>query len=175
MSVTGGMLGAYGLGGASTEQDKQVKQSTRNLQGMNSALMSGTFALTSLSAMGSMTGGKIGDLSQQVMKFSGVLFALMSVTQLLTQAKILELAATRMSVASNAVKAARGGMGIAGNGLFAKTGLFGQLARGALFVKNFLGPIGLAIGVTTLLVGGFMKLKRHKKRRRERFWHLEMH
>lgn len=160
MSVTGGMLGAYGLGGASTEQDKQVKQSTRNLQGMNSALMSGTFALTSLSAMGSMTGGKIGDLSQQVMKFSGVLFALMSVTQLLTQAKILELAATRMSVASNAVKAARGGMGIAGNGLFAKTGLFGQLARGALFVKNFLGPIGLAIGVTTLLVGGFMKLKK---------------
>jgi TP901 family phage tail tape measure protein len=160
MSVTGGMLGAYGLGGASTEQDKQVKQSTRNLQGMNSALMSGTFALTSLSAMGSMTGGKIGDLSQQIMKYSGLLFALMSVTQLLTQAKITELAATRMSVASNAVKAARGGMGIAGNGVFAKTGLFGQLARGALFVKNFLGPIGLAIGVTTLLVGGFMKLKK---------------
>jgi TP901 family phage tail tape measure protein len=160
MSVTGGMLGAYGLGGASGEQDKQVKQSTRNLQSMNSALMSGTFALTSMAAMGSMAGGKIGNLSQQVMKFSGVLFALMSVTQLLTQAKILELAATRVSVASNAVKAARGGMGIAGNGLFAKTGLFGQLARGALFVKNFLGPIGLAIGVTTLLVGGFMKLKK---------------
>ena len=160
MSVTGGMLGAYGLGSASGEQDKQVKQSTRNLQGMNSALMSGTFALTSMAAMGSMAGGKIGNLSQQVMKFSGILFALMSVTQLLTQAKILELAATRVSVASNAVKAARGGMGIAGNGLFAKTGLFGQLARGALFVKNFLGPIGLAIGVTTLLVGGFMKLKK---------------
>jgi TP901 family phage tail tape measure protein len=160
MSVTGGMLGAYGLGGASTEQDKQVKQSTRNLQGMNSALMSGTFALTSMAAMGSMTGGKIGDLSQQVMKYSGALFALMSVTQLLTQAKITELAATRMSVASNAVKAARGGMGIAGNGIFAKTGLFGQLARGALFVKNFLGPIGMAIGVTTLLVTGFRKLQK---------------
>jgi LysM repeat protein len=51
-------------------------------------------------------------------------------------------------------------MGIAGNGIFAKTGLFGQLARGALFVKNFLGPIGMAIGVTTLLVTGFRKLQK---------------
>jgi TP901 family phage tail tape measure protein len=163
MSVTGGMLGAYGLGGASTEQDKQVKQSTRNLQGMNSALMSGTFALTSMAAMGSMTGGKIGNLSQQVMKFSGVLFALMSVTQLLTQAKILELAATRLSIARSATANAMAAgpmFGGVSKSIFGKAGLFGQLARGALFVKNFLGPIGLAIGVTTLLVGGFMKLKK---------------
>ena len=160
MSVTGGMLGSYGLGSASAEQDKKIKQSTRNLGSMNNALMSGTFALMSLTSMGSMAGGAVGDLSMKMAKYSGILFALMAVTQLVTQAKIAELAATRISIASNAVKAAGGGFGIAGNGIFAKTGLFGQLARGALFVKNFLGPIGIAVGVTTLLVAGFKKLQK---------------
>ena len=157
MSVTGGMLGAYGLGGASTEQDKQVKQSTRNLQGMNSALMSGTFALTSLSAMGSMTGGKLGDLSQKIMKYSGSLFALMTVTQLLTQAKITELAATRMSIARSfqANAMAAGSMfGGASKSIFSKGGLLGSLARGGLMVAKFLGPIGIATTVVTGLVVG---------------------
>jgi TP901 family phage tail tape measure protein len=163
MSVTGGMLGAYGLGSAGAEQTKQVKRSTANLQNMNNALMSGTFALTSLSAMGSMAGGKIGDLSQQVMKYSGALFALMSVTQLLTQTKITELAATRLSIARSATANAMAAgpmFGGASKSIFGKAGLFGALARGGLMVSKFLGPIGMAVGVTALLVTGFRKLQK---------------
>jgi TP901 family phage tail tape measure protein len=163
MSVTGGMLGAYGLGSAGAEQTKQVKRSTANLQNMNNALMSGTFALTSLSAMGSMAGGKIGDLSQQVMKYSGTLFALMSVTQLLTQTKITELAATRLSIARSATANAMAAgpmFGGASKSIFGKAGLFGALARGGLMVSKFLGPIGMAVGVTALLVTGFRKLQK---------------
>jgi TP901 family phage tail tape measure protein len=69
------------------------------LDSMNKVLMTGTFALTSLAGAGSMAGGKLGELSQAVFKYSGLLFALMSITQLLTQAKITELAASRASAA----------------------------------------------------------------------------
>jgi archaellum component FlaC len=167
MSVTGGMLGAYGLGSAGNEQQKEVKQSTRNLQGMNSALMSGTFALTSLSAMGSMTGGKLGDLSQKIMKYSGSLFALMTVTQLLTQAKITELAATRMSIARSfqANAMAAGSMfGGASKSIFSKGGLLGSLARGGLMVAKFLGPIGIA---TTVVTGFVIGLRLYNKGQEE--------
>jgi TP901 family phage tail tape measure protein len=75
------------------------KTSVQRLDSMNKALMGGTFALTSLAGAGSMAGGTIGKLSNQVMKYSGLLFALMSVTQLLTQAQFARLIAERAATA----------------------------------------------------------------------------
>jgi hypothetical protein len=75
------------------------KTSAQRLDSMNKGLMAGTFALTSLAGAGSMASGPIGNLSQQVMKYSGLLFGLMSVTQLLTQAKFAELIANRAATA----------------------------------------------------------------------------
>jgi TP901 family phage tail tape measure protein len=75
------------------------KTMQQKLSSMNAALMTGTFALTSLAGAGSFAGGKLGELSQAIFKYSGLLFGLMSVTQLLTQQKILELAASRASTA----------------------------------------------------------------------------
>ena len=141
MSVSSGILGGYGLGGngAGQQQQAAVKQSTKNLNTMNNALMSGTFALTSLAGMGSMAGGKLGDVSQQIMKYSGSLFALMTVTQLLTQASTMELIAKRRTIASEAIASAVGAGGIA-----SRAGLLGSLARVGVGLVKFAGPVGLA-------------------------------
>jgi hypothetical protein len=84
---------------AGQQQLNNMKQSSERLSKMNNAIMGGTFALTSLAGAGTMAGGTIGSLSSKVMKYSGLLFGLMSVTQLLTQTKVLELATSRASTA----------------------------------------------------------------------------
>jgi len=166
MTVSAGALAAYGGFDSGKQQNDSIKQNTKNLQGMNNALMSGTFALTSLAAVGSMTGGKLGDLSQGVMKYSGILFALMTVTQLLTQAKITELAATRLSIARSAsanAMAAGPMFGGTSKSIFGKAGFLGTLARGGLMVAKFLGPIGIATTVVTGLVAGFNLYKKSQE------------
>ena len=124
------------------------KTSSQRLDAMNKGLMAGTFALTSLAGAGSMASGPLGNLSQQVMKYSGLLFALMSVTQLLTQAKVTELVATRASTVATAM----GGTGF--KSLFSKGGGIAGFGKNLLtagkFVLRFAGPIGL---VTTGLLG----------------------
>jgi TP901 family phage tail tape measure protein len=128
---------------------ENMKAFDAKLSKMNSAIMGGTFALTALASAGSMAGGTLGNISGQIGKYSGLLFGLMAITQLLTQAKIAELAATRLSIASNAIKAARGGMGIAGRGLAARSGILGIIGKLSVGLRAFLGPIGLAtIGLT---------------------------
>ena len=135
---------------------------------MNAAIMSGTFAMTSLAGVGSMFGGTIGNLSQQVFKFSGLLFGLMSITQLLTQAKIAALAAERLSIASGAMKMAKGGGGIAGMaGILGKSGPLGNLARVGFGITKFLGPIGLATTALTGLYLGFKLIKNQQERTRK--------
>jgi len=128
------------------------KTSAQRIDSMNKGLMAGTFALTSLAGAGSMAGGTIGNLSQQVMKFSGLLFALMSVTQLLTQTKIAELVANRAAVAGLLVQNVQTKAFSKTPGLFAGgiKKLLPNLLRFGGMVLRMLGPIGL---VTTGLVG----------------------
>jgi TP901 family phage tail tape measure protein len=140
------------------------KTSAQRIDSMNRALMGGTFALTSLASVGSMAGGTVGNLSQQVMKFSGLLFALMSVTQLLTQTKIMELATTRATTVASAMGAANlkslfgAGGGIAGFGK--------NLLTAGKFLLRFLGPIGLA---TTAMIATVSVIKMvNAARERER-------
>jgi len=140
--------------GAATKQalDNEIaarKTMQQRLSSMNNVLMSGTFALTSLAGAGSFASGTLGDLSQQIFKYSGLLFGLMSITQLLTQAKITELAATRMSAAKQAMAFATYGTGIK-----ASKGLFGSLARLGIGITRFLGPVGLVATGLTAMYGG---------------------
>jgi TP901 family phage tail tape measure protein len=142
------------------EQATKMQVMNQRMDQLNKGLMGGTFALTSLAGAGSMFGGTMGTVSQQVMKFSGLLFGLMSVTQLLTQTKMAELVATRLSIASSAMKMAKGGGGIAAMpGLVGKSGLMGNIARLGLGITKFLGPIGLATTAVVAAYGAFKFLK----------------
>jgi TP901 family phage tail tape measure protein len=165
-------LGAIGPGATispaglqSVVNETRARQTaTEKLGKLNGAIMGGTFALTSLASAGSMASGPLGDLSQQVMKYSGLLFGLMSITQLLTQAKVTELVATR----AGTVATAMGGTGF--KSLFSRGGGlvgFGKnLLTAGKFLLRFLGPIGL---VTTGLFAAYSVIKMaNAARERER-------
>ena len=135
------------------EEIKARKTNQQRLDSVNKALMSGSFALTSLAGAGSMAGGTIGELSQAVFKYSGLLFGLMSITQLLTQAKITELVATRASTAAKAM----GGTNVAS--LFTRGGGLAGFGKNILtagkFLVRFAGPVGLATSTVLASVAAF--------------------
>jgi len=146
---------------------QSAKSFQDRMTSLNRGLMSGTFALGSLSGIASMSGGKLGEFAGTISKLNLAMFALMSVTQMLTQTQFTKLVADRLSLASGAVKMAKGGGGIAAMpGLLGRSGFAGAIARATLFVTKFLGPIGL---VTTALTGTFAIIKMvNAARERER-------
>jgi hypothetical protein len=171
-----GAPGAIGLSGAANSAvspamknaiDTEVtarKTSAQRIDSMNKGLMAGTFALTSLAGAGSMASGPLGDISQHVMKFSGLLFALMSVTQLLTQAKFAELVATRAKTVADLMGSKTvGGLFSKGGGL---VGFGKNILTAGKFLLRFAGPIGLA---TTAMIGTISVIKMvNAARERER-------
>jgi hypothetical protein len=171
-----GAPGAIGLSGAANSAvspamknaiDTEVtarKTSAQRIDSMNKGLMAGTFALTSLAGAGSMASGPLGDISQHVMKFSGLLFALMSVTQLLTQAKFAELIATRAKTVADLMGSKTvGGLFSRGGGL---AGFGKNILTAGKFLLRFAGPIGLA---TTAMIGTISVIKMvNAARERER-------
>jgi TP901 family phage tail tape measure protein len=145
------------------------KTMQQRLDSMNKVLMTGTFALTSLAGAGSMAGGKLGELSQAVFKYSGLLFALMSVTQLLTQAKITELAASRASAAGLIVGNVATKKMMFNSTLFAGglKKLIPNLLRFGMVLLRMVGlanPIGALIGIVS--VAGFA-IKKYKENQEE--------
>jgi TP901 family phage tail tape measure protein len=133
---------------ANEDVAKKSQSASDRLDRMNSMLMQGTFALTSLAGVGVLAGGAIGDVSQKIFEMSGIFFALMQVTQLLTQAKILELAQSRIKIASDALETASKA------GAFAATNLLtGGMIRAGIAVNAFLGPVGWVILGLTALAG----------------------
>ena len=140
-----------------TKSVEKMKEFDQKLSKMNNAIMGGTFALTSLAAIGSTASGTLGDISGQISKYSGLLFALMTVTQLLTQAKVLELAATRAGTVAKAMGSAGGVKGLFTTG--AGIASFGKnIATAASFALRFAGPIGIA---TTVVGLSILAYKRH--------------
>jgi len=113
-----------------------------NLGKLNNVIMSSSFALTSLAGAGSMMGGAIGKVSEKIFQFSGILFALMTVTQLLTQAKIAELAITAKNNALGAIDKVRGAGGFMGG------------AKGFKGIGNIFKNLG---GIVTKVVGRFAR------------------
>jgi TP901 family phage tail tape measure protein len=130
-----------------------LNQSSPRLLKMNNALQGGSFALMSLSGMAQMFGGRLGEISSKVFALSGALFALQTVTQLLTQAKLLEITATR----ANTVAQTMGATSF--KGLFAGvSGFSKRITIATKFLSRFVGiagKFGVALGIT---VGVFQTL-----------------
>jgi TP901 family phage tail tape measure protein len=167
-SSPGGTVGPGGViitGNMAGETPAQGRKLSMSLEGLNRAVMGTTFGLSALGSLGSMVGGVLGTLSAQVAKYSGLLFALMTVTQLVTQTKMAELVAERVSVASNAMRAvniasfASKGTGVAGIGA--------RLAQVGFGISKFLGPIGWGITAMTALVGVIKLVNAAKERERQ--------
>jgi TP901 family phage tail tape measure protein len=166
--VAAGMPASPQVLAAGQQQLNNMRQSSERLSKMNNAIMGGTFALTSLAGAGTMAGGTIGSLSSQVMKYSGLLFGLMSVTQLLTQTKILELAKSRASAAGMLV----------GNVATQKMAFNSTLFSGGIkkllpnllnfgkIIARFLGPVGLVISGLLLAKGALDLFNKAKEKER---------
>jgi TP901 family phage tail tape measure protein len=138
---------------ANRDQAESVKTSQSRLDKMNSVLMQGTFALTSLAGVGVMAGGVIGQISQKIFEFSGLMFGLMQITQMLTQAKILELIQSQAKKAADAIEIATTAGKIAANG-----GFIASMITATIAVQAFLGPIGLITIAIAAAIGGIMLL-----------------
>ena len=133
---------------ATEEQTTSIQSSQSRLDKLNSTIMQGTFALTSLAGVGIMAGGAIGQISQKIFEFSGLLFALMQVTQLLTQAKVLELVQRRALNTGLAIQNIQTKAAMVNSAAFS-----GGLLNLGKMVLRFLGPIGIIITGFTILAG----------------------
>jgi TP901 family phage tail tape measure protein len=153
-------------------QARMMQISSDRLQTFDRKVMGASFAISSLSGLASMSGGKLGEMSGTISKVTGALFALQAVTSLLTQSKLLELAQSRIGAASTAMKMAKGtqggGMvGVAGKaGVKGSTSIMGSLARVGLGLTKFLGPIGIATTAATVLYMGFKFYKKTQEEAR---------
>jgi TP901 family phage tail tape measure protein len=139
-----------------------LTQSVPRLATMNNALQGGSFALMSLSGMAQMFGGTLGKVSSVIFNVSGALFALQTVTQLLTQTQALKLIQDRLAIASQAAAFASYGAGAAG-----KSGLMGILSRFGIKLASFLGPIGIAAAVVGTFAIGIKLINDANARQRE--------
>jgi TP901 family phage tail tape measure protein len=134
---------------------KARESATQKMQRLDRSLMGASFAISSLSGMASMSGGKLGQMSGTISKVTGAMFALQAVTSLLTQTSLLKLATDKSGLALGAMKSAKEA-GSAVAGAAGRSGIIGSLSRVALGLKVFLGPIGL---VTTALSAAYAGYK----------------
>jgi len=130
---------------------KSAKSFQDRMTNLNRTIMGGTFALGSLSGIASLSSGKLGEFAGVISKLNLAMFALMSVTQMLTQTQFISLATKR---AENA------GM-LVGNIATKKMGFNTSLFSGGIkkllpnllnfgkVIARFLGPIGVAVTVFT--------------------------
>jgi hypothetical protein len=75
----------------STQQQKRMSVMNQRMDRLNKGFMSGTFALSALSGVASMSSGNLGKFSEILFQITGPLFALSSVIQLLTGNKIISI------------------------------------------------------------------------------------
>ena len=143
------------------EQARAMQISTDKLRSFDRNIMGASFAISSLSGLASMSGGKFGELSGTIAKITGAMFALQAVTSLLTQTKLLELAQTRISIASNAMRA----VDIKAGGKV--TGLLPILKKFAFGLRMFMGPIGLATTAATALYVAFRFIQKNREEERK--------
>jgi TP901 family phage tail tape measure protein len=153
-------------GRASTEIDelgKTAKKGGVGLLGYGGIVSNLTFGATALAGAMSTVGGDIGAFGQEIFKISGFIFAATSIIQAFTQMKVLELAATRMAVAKQAMAFATYGTGIS-----AGKGFAGMLARGVTGIGAFLGPIGLATVAIGAMVAGIYLVNKAREEEKAR-------
>jgi TP901 family phage tail tape measure protein len=150
-----------------TKFGNALTQSTPRLARMNGAIQSGSFALMSLSGVAQMFGGKLGSVSSVIFNLSGALFALQTITQLLTKSMALDLVVRRANAAAGLAGA------LSFKNLFVGAATFGsKLLRLGKFISNFLGPWG-KVAALTVTIGGILfayhKAQKEAKERTEAF------
>jgi TP901 family phage tail tape measure protein len=146
------------------EQARATENATNRLRSLDRNIMGASFAVSSLSGVASMSGGKLGSMAGMIAKVTGAMFALQAVTSLLTQTKLLELAQSRLGLARGALISAKESASVAGAA--GKSGLLGSLARVGMGLKVFLGPIGMAATVATGLYVGFRLIQKNQEEAR---------
>jgi TP901 family phage tail tape measure protein len=152
---------------AASKAANTSQSASDKLSRMNSVVMNGTFALTSLAGVGMMAGGAIAEASSLIFQFSGVIFALMQITQLLTQAKIAELVATRIKIAKEAAFGTGLGVQTAAQ---AATGLGATFSKLGVFVSKLFSPIGwVVLGLTAIagVIAFVIKAQNDQKKKTE--------
>ena len=143
-----------------------TKQSSQKLSNWNSRLMGASFAISGITGAASAFGYNLGGVSDKLFKLSSAMFALQAVVQTLTQAKLLEIAATRIAAAKQAAAFATYGTGLAARG-----GLVGMLGRIGVFATRLLGltnPIGWVVTGLTLVAGGIYAYNKSQEAARKR-------
>jgi TP901 family phage tail tape measure protein len=145
--------------------EKSIGVSASKLNSLNKGLNSVSFGLTAAAGAGTMFGGKIGEVSQQIFKYSGLMFGLMQITQLLTQAQVARLIAERAATAGILTRTVSDATGAV---TFTRvTGLFAggikkfipNLFKLAQKITQMLGPWGKLISIVIAGVFAFNKLK----------------
>jgi len=122
------------------EQGKIIQASSDRLRSLDRNIMGASFAISSLSGIASMTGGRFAGLAGTVSKVTAAMFALQAITGLLTQTNAIALVQKRLEVV--------GFMGATKvTGLFSGgiKQLIPNLLRFGGMIARFLGPVGLAI------------------------------
>jgi hypothetical protein len=150
---------------ARQQNTKAIMSGTDRLQNMNRLMMSGSFALTSLAGAGSFAGGRLGELSNNIFKVSGLLFGLQAVIQLLTDQMLAQLVAGRLAKAKQAAAFASYGTGISG-----RAGLLGKIGQLAVGIGRFLGPWG---ALTAAVAGAYFWWQKEKKKKEEELQAIE--
>jgi TP901 family phage tail tape measure protein len=146
---------------ATVEQAKIIKNTNQRMQALDRNIMGASFAISSLSGIASMSGGKLGEMSGTIAKVTGSLFALQAVTGLLTQTNLVALAKKRLEIA--------GFMGVNKvTGLFSGgiKSLLPNLLRFGGMITRFLGPVGLAITAITATVSIIRLVNKARERER---------
>jgi TP901 family phage tail tape measure protein len=147
---------------ARQQNTKAIMSGTDRLQNMNRLMMSGSFALTSLAGAGSFAGGRLGELSNNIFKVSGLLFGLQAIIQLLTDQMLASLIANRLAVAKQAAAFASYGTGISG-----RAGLLGKIGQLAVGIGKFLGPWGALTAAVASAYAVWRIVKNQREQERE--------
>jgi TP901 family phage tail tape measure protein len=125
---------------ATVQQATIIKNTNQRMQTLDRNLMGASFAISSLSGIASMSGGKLGEMSGTISKVTGSLFALQAVTGLLTQTNLVALAKKQLEVAG--FIGANKVTGLFSGGI---KSLLPNLLKFGGMIGRFLGPVGLAI------------------------------
>ena len=155
------------------KQINTIKESNNKLAKMNGAMMSATFAVSALSSITSLfADGPLASFSGTIAKLTGLMFALMSVTQLLTQSMFLQLIQQRAANAGLLVQNITTKKFSMVPGLFSGglKKIIPNLLRFGGIISRFLGPIGIAVSLFT--VANFW-IKRNNRLREEERQKLE--
>ena len=150
-TTTVGFIGPLQQSGVSDNAGNQegvgeeADRTNTKLSRLGNTVRNTSFAMTSLAAAGTMAGGTIGELSNGVMQFSGVIFIATTIMDLLIAAQ------QRQIISANAVAA--------GNAAAAKTGILSTLSNFLMFSKGKAGGMGFIKSLKDAIVplGGAAK------------------